>query len=152
MSRCDRFCRSSKATHRLENAMSHTLVKIYDNFSTAQHAREQLLASGFSSSSVHLSSREDEAGPVEGNFTVGNKDSDTSGPGGLFRSLVGGHDDPTDSDDMYTRKFANAVQRGIYMLTVDAVSETEAARASDIMNRFSQEQPGGDASGDRLGH
>ena len=58
--------------------MSHTLIKVYDDFSAAQNAREQLLASGFSSSSVHLSSRDDEAGPVEGNFTVGNKIISTS--------------------------------------------------------------------------
>lgn len=132
--------------------MSHTLVKVYDDFTIAQQAREQLLASGFSSSSVHLSSKEDEAGPVEGNFTVGNKDSDTKGPGGLFRSLVGGHDDPTSSDDVYTRKFANATQRGIYMLTVDAGSETDAARASDIMNRFDEAQSGRSNAGDKLSH
>lgn len=130
--------------------MSHTLIKVYDDFSAAQSAREQLLASGFSSSSVHLSARDDEAGPVEGNFTVGNKDRDTKGAGGLFRSLLGGHDDPTASDDVYTRKFENVVQRGMYMLTVDATDDNEAARASDIINRLDVAPAGqGNSVGER---
>lgn len=132
--------------------MSNTLIRIYDDFSIAQNAREQLLASGFPSSSVHLSSRDDEAGPVEGNFTAGNKDRDTRGAGGLFRSLLGGHDDPTGSDDVYTRKFANVVQRGMYMLTVDANNENEAARASDIMNQYDAARPGQENPGDRRDH
>lgn len=132
--------------------MSNTLIRIYDDLSVAQNAREQLLASGFPSSSVHLSSRDDEAGPVEGNFTVGNKDRDTSGATGLFRSLLGGHDDPTGSDDVYTRKFANVVQRGMYMLTVDASNENEAARASDIMNQYGAAQRGQENPGDRRDH
>lgn len=108
--------------------MSNTLIKVYDDFSVAQAVRERLLASGFPSSRVHLSAREDEAGPVEGNFTVGNKDDDAK--------------DIRGSDDPYTRDFANVVQRGIYMLTVDANSEDESARASDILNQQGTPQPG----------
>ena len=114
--------------------MSNTLIKIYDDFSVAQNAREQLLASGFSPSSVHLSAPDDEAGPVEGNFTVGDNYDEKKGAGGMLRSLLGGSDDPHRSDDVYTRKYSNVVQRGTYMLKVDADDEDETARASNIMN------------------
>jgi hypothetical protein len=115
--------------------MSNTLIKVYDDFSTAQHARERLLASGFSSSSVHLNTSDDEAGPVEGNFTVGNKDPKPGGIRGFLKSTFGSNDDPADSNDPYTREFSNVVQRGVYTLIVDANSENEAARASGILNQ-----------------
>jgi hypothetical protein len=108
--------------------MSNTLVKIYDDFSAAQNARDQLLASGFPPSSVQLSARDDEAGPVEGNFTVGNGRDQGGQTSGWFGPKDG-------SSDPYTRDFANVVQRGIYMLTVDASDDDESARANDIMNR-----------------
>lgn len=132
--------------------MPNTLIKVFDEFAVAEEAREQLLASGFPASSVQLTSRDDEAGPVEGNFYVGNgTDNKAGGIGGVLKSLFGKDDDPRDSNDPYTRDFGNAVQRGTYMLTVDANSDDESARASDIMDRFGRGQPdqpgrGGNAS------
>jgi hypothetical protein len=119
--------------------MPNTLIKVYDEFSAAQNAREQLLASGFSPASVHLTAGEDEAGPVEGNFYIGNKDADNHGIVDTLRSMFDGSDD-RNSNDAYTRNFKNAVHRGLYTLTVDAVSDDESSRASDIMDRFSGSQ------------
>lgn len=119
--------------------MPNTLIKVFDEFSAAQNAREQLLASGFSPASVHLIAREDEAGPVEGNFYVGNKDDDNHGIVDTLRSMFGGSDDRK-SNDRYTRDFKNVVHRGLYTLTVDASSDDESSRASDIMDRFSGPQ------------
>jgi hypothetical protein len=108
--------------------MANTIVRVYNSFSDAENARKELLDSGFSSSSVNLSSREDEAGPVEGNFTVGNKDTET-GVGGLLRSLIGGK-------EPYVEKYGNVTQRGSYLLTVDGADEAQLAQASSIMDRF----------------
>lgn len=42
--------------------MAYSLVSTYDNFAAAEQARAALLASGFPSSSIFLSSQQDEAG------------------------------------------------------------------------------------------
>lgn len=110
--------------------MTNTIVRVFDRFSDAENARNELLGSGFSSSSVRLSSREDEAGPVEGNFTVGNKDTGTGGISGFFHSLMG------NEDQTYERSYANVAQRGSYVLTVDANDDDQLARAAGIMDRF----------------
>jgi hypothetical protein len=121
--------------HNTENPMPNTLIKVYDDFSAAESVRDQLLVSGFPSSSVHLSVREDEAGPVQGNFTVGNKNPNSEGAFEMVRSMFNGSDSP------YERDFADVEQRGIYMLTVDASDEDESARASEIMNQFGAPRP-----------
>jgi hypothetical protein len=132
--------------------MPNTLIKVFDEFSAAQNAREKLLASGFSPASVHLTAREDEAGPVEGNFYVGNKDDDNHGIVDTLRSMFSGNNDDRKSNDPYTRDFKNAVHRGLYTLTVDASSDDESSRASDIMDRFSGSQPGAPDAIDNTGH
>jgi hypothetical protein len=111
-------------------SMANTLVRVYDRFSDAENARNELLHAGFPASSVHLVSNEDEAGPVQGNFTVGNASASRNGNGGFFRSLLGG------DDHTYQRDYADVVQRGSYLLTVDADNDDQLVRASDITKRF----------------
>jgi len=96
--------------------MANTLVRVYSNMANAQQARTQLLDAGFSDDSVHLRSTEDEAGPVQSNFTVGN---------------VHAGEDAHYGDD-----FRNVEQRGTCLLTVDASDGDQAARADEIMRRF----------------
>jgi len=50
--------------------MVDTLLRVFDNLSVAEQAREALLAAGVDSRAVRLSSREDDGGPVQGNFIV----------------------------------------------------------------------------------
>ncbi len=109
--------------------MANTLVRAYDSLSHADNVRKELLASGFPSSSVHLASKEDEAGPVQGNFTVGNADSDKGVVRGLVELLTGGE------DDSYRDNYSDVEQRGTCLLTVDANDDEQLARASDILNR-----------------
>lgn len=99
---------------RLERIMANTLVKSFDNFAAAEKARDALLAGGFSSSSVQLSAREDEAGPAMGNFTVGN----------------------ASGRERYEDDYSRTIQRGNYLLIVDADDDDQADRASDITGRF----------------
>ncbi len=96
--------------------MANTLVRVYNDMSKAQHARTQLLEAGFSEEHVHLMSTEDEAGPVEGNFTVGNVHPGT--------------------DAHYGDDYRHVVQRGTCVLAVDADDGEQAARADEIMQRF----------------
>lgn len=109
--------------------MPNTVVRIYDNLAVAQHARDQLLDSGFAPDSVHLSSNQDEAGPVEGNFILDEKDTG-HGPGsGLLHRLFG----TEERTDAYNS--ARPVWRDSYLLTVDTDDDEQLERASDIMER-----------------
>ncbi|AKJ27517.1 hypothetical protein [Caldimonas brevitalea] len=109
--------------------MAHDLVRSYDDFSAAEAAREALLQSGFPAEAVHLTVRDDEAGPVEGNFVAGNG---KRGPTGWIDALKGFG---TDKDYTYEHNFADSVQRGVYLLTVDADDDQLRSLAGDILAR-----------------
>lgn len=109
--------------------MPNTLIRIYDSLATAHHAREQLLASGFPPDSVHLDSKLDEAGPVDGNAVVDAKDMGEGPREGMFNKLFG----VEERTDAYNN--SEPVWRGIIMLTVDVEDEAQGARASDIMDK-----------------
>lgn len=98
--------------------MATTILRVYDNFSNAENARNALLSCGFSSSRVNLNVKEDEAGPVQGNFIVGNTPS------------FG------DAGRTYADDYAEVVQRGAYLLRVDADDDDQASLASRIMDRL----------------
>jgi hypothetical protein len=112
--------------------MTNTLVRIYDELGSAENARNDLLCAGFAATRMHLSVRDDEAVPVEGNFYVGDPataDHDVGsggGVGGFLKSLTG-----SDKDD-YDKRFRNVVQRGTYMLTIEVTNEEEATAACEI--------------------
>lgn len=93
------------------------IVKIFDQYDHAQRARDALLAEGFPPDGVSMSIANDEAGPMEGNFTVGNL--------------------PMESDDhTYDRNYAKPTMNAQCLVTVEAADERVAARAATIMARF----------------
>jgi hypothetical protein len=110
--------------------MQHTLVRIYDNISAALSARNALLGSGFSPSSVQLTTRVDEAGPVDGNFILDYEDT-KSGPRSEFcQSLF-------DSEPhIEGQTYSDVAERGNHVLTVDANDDEQLARADDITRSF----------------
>jgi len=105
------------------------LARIFASLPNAEEAREALLAAGFDAARLHLSARHDEAGPVEGNFLVGNGKDDAQSRTG-FSPATGG-----ESANPYQHNFANPVDRGVFMLTVDAEDHAQSERAADIMSR-----------------
>jgi hypothetical protein len=110
--------------------MVNTVVRVFDKFLDAENARKELLASDFSSTCVHLSSEDDEAGPVEGNFITGDNARDNKGTGDVFYYLVG------TEDTAYHSHYDDVVQRGSFLLTVEANDDAQLMRASSIMDRF----------------
>jgi hypothetical protein len=102
------------------------LPRIFEKLQDAENAREALMAEGFLRDRIQLTSRQDEAGPVEGNFVVGNSKQDTV-EHTEFSNTLGG-----EGDNTYRHNFARTVERGMYMLVVEA-EETECARAAEIM-------------------
>lgn len=103
---------------------------MYDKFPDAENARNALLASGFAADSIHLTSTQDEAGPVSGNFILEYKDKekgdDDSILDALFRS-----DEPNEGQGR-----TEVAWRGNYLLTVDTSNEEQWRHASDITKQF----------------
>lgn len=116
--------------------MPSTLVTTYDLFSNADHARTALIEAGFEPSKLHLNVNNDEAGPVEGNFTVGNPSptdkENNGGISGFFKSLVGIE---KTGDEDYQETYQNVVQRAAYVLIIEADNEQESQYASDVAHR-----------------
>lgn len=101
--------------------MNHAVMRIFDVFEGAQGAREALLAEGFGADEIQVSVANDEAGPVEGNFTVGNM--------------------PVQSDShTYDRNYAKPNQTAQCIVTVAAADAQAAARADAVMARFGARQ------------
>lgn len=96
--------------------MATTLVSVYDRLPAADRARSELLACGFAADHVHLVAKEDEAGAMKGNFSVGNID-------------------PNKNNDTYARDYANPQQHAEILLTVDAEGEQQSQQALDILQR-----------------
>ena len=97
--------------------MNHPIVRIFDVYDHAQSARDALLAEGFPPDGVTMSISNDEAGPVEGNFAVGNL--------------------PVESQHhTYDRNYAEAQWVSQCIVTVTASDEAGAAKAANILARF----------------
>jgi hypothetical protein len=106
--------------------MPTTLISVYDRLPAADHARNELLASGFDIDCVHLSAQEDEAGAMKSNFTVGNPDRPIN-----QRERFG----PDNDDQTYARSYAGPQRHAEILLTVDAKSDEQTRRAADILQR-----------------
>lgn len=100
--------------------MPNTLIRIFDEFSHADDARNALLHAGFAADELQLITTEDEAGPVQGNFYLGN----------------GNRSDPS-----YNGNYADAVNRGTFILTIATGNDGKFSQASDILDRIAPDTP-----------
>lgn len=97
--------------------MNNAIVKIFDMVDHAQQARNALLSEGFDADEVTLSIANDEAGPVVGNFTVGNSPMESA-------------------SHTYERNYADMGQGGHCLVTVEVADKMRASRAEMILARF----------------
>lgn len=115
--------------------MTNTVVRIYDDFSNAESARDELLRAGFDTQRLHLEARDDGAVPVQGNFYVGDPGDSSrethtgQGLGGFLKSLI-----DSDEED-YNGTFRHNAQSATYVLTIHAADKTEAAIICEITSR-----------------
>lgn len=126
--------------------MPTTVVRIYDKLSVAEQARDQLLNSGFSADSVHLTSTLDEAGPVENNFILDEKDTGKGPRSGRLNKMFG----VEERTDAYGN--ASPEWRSSYLLTVDTDDDEQLERASDIMERMGAMDRDGHAASHNKAH
>jgi uncharacterized protein (TIGR02271 family) len=114
--------------------MANTVIGVYDDYSHAQNALNELLASGFSRSEVQLSPSENSSAARQSYLSDNSRTDDAgggSGIGNFFKSLFGGGQENKHAD-----VYSEAVRRGSYMLTVNADSDEQRDQAADIMNRY----------------
>lgn len=115
--------------------MQHTLVAVFDNRSDAQNAKDELLASGFTSTDVNVSSA-DPTGQTNSLSGVSESAEGVHEEGigasikHFFMSLFG-----SDNDEHVSR-YSDVVSRGHHVLTLVTQSEPEVERAADIIERF----------------
>lgn len=111
------------------------LLRSFDSFDHAQSAREALLSAGLPAAAVRIEVLQDEAGPVEGNFLVGNG---RPSPDAASRAAPGGGPDAP-----YEANFAKVVTRGVYLVVVEAEDAAHRAKAETLL----AQSPGVDVSG-----
>lgn len=104
-----------------------TLIRVFDHFADAERARDALLADGFFPHAVQLDAGDDEAGPVQGNFTVGNRDTFTGRLERAINAVFGG------DNHMYRRNYGTTAFRGMFRLIVAVSDPQEQARAHAIV-------------------
>lgn len=116
--------------------MQHTLIAVFDNRADAEHAMDELLASGFSRQDVKIS-KGDPTGITDS--VTGRSASDSTADTGqqdegfgasirhFFSDIFG-----TDNSD-HTQRYSDAVSRGHHVLTLTTESEPEVERAADIV-------------------
>ncbi|MGV3652984.1 MAG: hypothetical protein ACO1N5_02085 [Noviherbaspirillum sp.] len=109
--------------------MAHSLVSTYDNFAAAEHARDALLASGFPSSSIFLSSQQDDTGARTSTALA---DSHGKEQGYIDVSGASGDQAQGTASSLAVER----TQPDSYLLTVDADDPAELERASGIVSRY----------------
>jgi uncharacterized protein (TIGR02271 family) len=112
--------------------MANTVIGVFDTYSHAQSAMDELLKSGFDRDDVRLSPSEESSTARQTALRSDTSEDSGWSIGKFFRSLFGADDDATRESDVYSE----AIRRGSYMLTVDADSDEERDRATDILNRY----------------
>jgi hypothetical protein len=105
------------------------LLRVFKALEDAERAREALVAEGFLREQIELTSRHDEAGPVEGNFLVGNTKRDTLEHTEFSQTLGG------EGDNTYDHNFARTVGGGMYLLVVEAEDDARLRQAAEIIQQ-----------------
>jgi uncharacterized protein (TIGR02271 family) len=111
--------------------MQHTIAAVFDKQSQAQHARDDLVASGFSPNDIRLSQNEtpDQTGQAT---TSRSHDDDSFGSGirSFFAEIFGS----SSRDD--AELYSEAVLHGNYVLTVNVPDDDLVDRATDVLDRY----------------
>jgi hypothetical protein len=109
--------------------MTEPIVKIYEDLSVAEHVRQQLIASGFSTDDVELTPLYDEAGPMEGNFWVGSGGAAGKGLSGML-GPKGGTD-----ETVYGPDYSHPKQHSSFVLKVEPQDDMQRDRAAAVLSQ-----------------
>jgi hypothetical protein len=115
-----------------ETAMQHTLAAIFEEQSQAQHALDDLVASGFSRNDVRLS--QGGAEPQASGNQAGSSPDDQSLRAEIrsfFVEVFGPSRDVGEAE-----LYSEAIRRGNYVLTVNVLEDELVDRATDVLDRY----------------
>jgi len=118
--------------------MANTLVGVYENYTQAQGAYNELIASGFDRGDLQLSPSDQSTAARQASLSTTRSTEGTdersfgSGVRHFFSNLFGGSDEYREHADAY----AEAVRRGHYLVTVHAANDEESLQATQVLNRF----------------
>jgi len=102
-------------------------VRAYSSLAEAAEAADALTAVGIPRERVQVRVAVDEAGPVEGNFVIGNGQTTHGGPPKAVR---------TGGEVPYDENFRNTVRRGNYLLLLDQLDLEELAKAEALLDQI----------------
>ena len=108
------------------------VVRSFDNLEAVERARAALLATGFDPDLVQTRVIQDEAGPVEGNFVIGNGHTAHGGEPG---PVLAGPEVP------YEDNFHRTVTRGVHLLIVHATDAAARERATSALEQHGGVDP-----------
>jgi hypothetical protein len=126
-------CASGEGAPRDEEQGMDGVIRTFDRIEDAEAARRALLDAGFARERIELSSREDEAGPQEGNFIAGNGRVDAGRPGEypVAHSV----------EDAYDANYQPVERRSAQMLVVAVADADERRRAESALARWPAVEP-----------
>ena len=113
--------------------MSSVLIGMFENESSAMQARTRLLAAGFAESAVEMTGSSSLSSGTAGSGASSADEREQEGPiARFFRSLFG--DDEDDRRSAYSETYGEAMRRGNYAVTVNALDDEEVDRAERVLN------------------
>jgi hypothetical protein len=95
--------------------MPDPILRSFSRLEDATNARDQLIAAGFQAAAVQLRVVDDEAGPAQGNFLVGNG---------------------REGDSPYEKNFRDTIDRGAHLLLIEPGDDEQRNRAELILERL----------------
>lgn len=110
--------------------MVQTVVGVFDSDVEARAVQDELIQMGVPAGEIMLHAGTGEARDVASDTAAyRDRDRDSGGIMGFFRSLFGG------DDDEHAVRYSEAVRRGSHVVTVHVADEQQAERVEDIMQR-----------------
>jgi len=107
----------------------HTAICTFEDRALAQQAVDRLLQSGFDRREVHLEQRHPDGTPMGEVDDAERRDRDVKGKFSFFERLFGaGKHAP------HAQTYSSAVERGLYVVLVEAGTEAEAGRAQSVLH------------------
>ncbi len=119
--------------------MPHTLIRVFDEIGPASRAREALLSKGFSDDDVQLVAREDEAGPLVGDFTLPRIDTAKGAASGVDVAPEGPARQPETPAEASVN--SQALTEGEFILTVNAGTDHACEQAAAIVAPYGARDP-----------
>jgi hypothetical protein len=103
------------------------LLRSFSTLDDAVAARDALAAAGIARELVELTVLQDEAGPVSGNFLIGNGQTNHGGRPAPVRSA---------GEVPYDENFRETAYRGAYLLTLHRLGPTQRSVAESVLAGF----------------